>query len=86
MVDLALSDITGIYEDNCVATCPDGYWETMDGPGNPVCTECHENCLTCTSQGGSGAFCTKCGKETRTNVITGETTEVQLYLETLYSS
>ena len=52
------SAITG--NDECVTTCPDGYYGDNDG----YCQPCHKECITCTSQ--YSVNCTECQNDETT--------------------
>ena len=49
-----------ISSDECVLTCPDGYYGDDDG----YCQPCHEECVTCTSQ--YSVNCTSCRNDETT--------------------
>lgn len=45
--------------DDCIASCPDTYWEDKTDVNNPLCSPCDENCLHCNLD---ATDCTLCDK------------------------
>ena len=47
------------YNDNCISSCPEGTFLSVDENNKKTCSKCHTNCLTCSN---NSQHCTSCNK------------------------